>query len=65
VHWKKRDDDTIDTVQYRMDVYRRETEPVLQYWEEKGQLLRFIPYKGIKEIDNLVSLIETRIWKST
>jgi len=65
VHWKKRDDDTIDTIQFRMDVYRRETEPVLQYWEEKGLLLRFIPYKGIKEIDNLVSLIEKRIGKST
>lgn len=61
VHWKKRNDDTTDTIEYRMDVYRRETEPVLHYWEEKGKLLRFIPYKGIKEIDNIVSLIEARL----
>lgn len=64
IHWKKRDDDTTDTIQVRMDVYHRETEPVLQYWEEKGKLLRFVPYKGVKEMDNLISLIETRIGKN-
>ena len=65
VDWKKRNDDTTDTIQYRMDVYRRQTEPVLQYWEEKGKLLRFIPFKGVQEIDNIVSLIETRIRRYT
>lgn len=64
IHWKKRDDDTSDTIKVRMDVYHREKEPVLQYWEEKGKLLRFVPYKGVKEIDNLLSLIETRIGKN-
>ena len=65
VHWKKREDDTTHTIQVRMDVYRRETEPVLRYWEDKGKLIRFIPYKGVKEIDNLLSLLERRIGETT
>ncbi len=65
VHWKKREDDTTDTIRVRMDVYHRETEQVLRFWEDKGKLLRFIPYKGVKEIDNLLSLVERRIGKNT
>lgn len=65
VDWKKReDDDTPETVKLRMDIYRRETEPLLQYWEDKGKLIRFVPYKGVKEVDKLASLIETRLEKS-
>ncbi len=58
VDWEKRDDDTAETIQLRMDVYHNETKPVLQYWKESGQLLRFVPYKGVKDMDKLTALVE-------
>jgi len=55
--WEKRDDDTAATIKFRMNIYHNETKPVLQYWEEREQLLRFVPYSGVKEMDKLVSLV--------
>mmetsp|Transcript_20642 Transcript_20642/g.33716 ORF Transcript_20642/g.33716 Transcript_20642/m.33716 type:complete len:84 (-) Transcript_20642:39-290(-) len=60
VDWKKRDDDTADTIQLRMGVYHKETKPVLKYWEEREQLLGFLPFNGVKDMDKLVSLVENR-----
>jgi adenylate kinase len=59
--WNKRDDDTIDTIRLRMEIYHKETTPVLQYWKERRQLLSFVPYNGVKDIDKLKSLVEARL----
>lgn len=59
--WEKRDDDTAETIQKRMNVYHTETEPVLKYWRERDRLLRFVPYNGVKDMDMLVEVLETRL----
>mmetsp|Transcript_26553 Transcript_26553/g.56107 ORF Transcript_26553/g.56107 Transcript_26553/m.56107 type:complete len:239 (+) Transcript_26553:51-767(+) len=58
VHWEKRDDDTADTLKLRLEVYHKETKPVLKYWEERDQLLRFVPFNGVKDMGKLVSLVK-------
>ena len=58
--WQKRDDDTAETIQLRMNVYHNETKPVLKYWQDKGQLLRLVPYTGVKEMDRLEALVKER-----
>ena len=37
----QRDDDKPETVQKRLDVYHRETEPLIDWYEQKGLLRRF------------------------
>ncbi|MDX6650576.1 MAG: adenylate kinase [Solirubrobacteraceae bacterium] len=37
----QRDDDKPETVRHRLDVYHRQTEPVIGYYEDKGLLRRF------------------------
>ncbi len=59
--WIKRDDDTTHTIKLRMEIYDKETTPVLHYWEEGGQLLSYVPYNGVKDIDELKSLVEARL----
>jgi adenylate kinase len=61
LHWKKRNDDTVDTIKLRMEIYDKETRPLLEYFEKRKQLLRFVPYNGIKDMDKLVSYVETRL----
>lgn len=64
VDWEKRDDDTAETIQLRMNIYHNETAPVLKYWEERDKLLRFVPYNGVKDMDKLLSLVKSRLDKS-
>ncbi len=59
--WDKRDDDTIHTIKLRMEIYDKETTPVLQYWKERKRLLSYVPYNGVKGIDELKSLVEARL----
>ena len=50
----QRDDDKEETIRARLDVYRRQTEPLIRYYEEKG-LLRTIPGEGnMEEIFNAI-----------
>ena len=61
VHWERRDDDTADIIKERMQVFRKETEPVLESWSNKNRLLTFLPYKGVNEMDRLAAVLE-RTW---
>lgn len=61
LYWNKRDDDTVDTIKLRMEIYDKETRPLLKYYESRKQLLRFFPYNGVKDMDTLVSYVETRL----
>jgi len=56
--WAKRDDDTADIIKERMQVFRQETEPVLESWSHKNCLLTFVPYMGVKEMDRLAVMLE-------
>ncbi len=44
----QRDDDREETIRARLEVYRQQTEPLIEYYEEKG-LLRTIPGEGKME----------------
>jgi len=44
----QRDDDKEETIRARLDVYRRQTEPLIAYYENKG-LLRTVPGEGNME----------------
>ena len=47
---KQRDDDTEDVVRHRLDVYRRDTEPLEQFYWERG-LLR--PVRAVGAVDEV------------
>ena len=50
----QRDDDKEETIRARLEVYRRQTEPLIKYYEAK-QLLRTIPGEGsMEEIFNAI-----------
>lgn len=63
IHWEKRDDDTVDIIKERMQVFRQETEPVLESWSTKNRLIKFKPYKGVKEMDRLAGVLESYFQK--
>ena len=63
VHWEKRNDDTADIIKERMQVFREETEPVLESWSNNNRLLTFVPYKGVKEMDRLAGVLENYFHK--
>lgn len=56
--WKKREDDTEETIRKRMIVYHEQTEPVLRVWSERDRLYTFVPYKGVKDIDEMVNMVD-------
>jgi len=56
--WKKREDDTEETIRNRMRVYHEQTEPVLRFWSERDRLHTFVPYKGVKDIEEMVNVVD-------
>lgn len=59
--WKKRDDDTEETIRKRMNVYHEQTKPVLKYWSELNKLLTFVPHKGVSDIDVIFDRVNDAI----
>ncbi|KAL3789593.1 hypothetical protein ACHAWO_009156 [Cyclotella atomus] len=51
IDWKRRDDDTEETIRNRMNIYHEQTEPVLEYWLNRNSLLTFVPFNGVDDID--------------
>lgn len=50
----QRDDDTLETVQERLDVYNRQTEPLIEYYDKQGLLLSI---DGGQEIHKVLEAI--------
>ena len=50
----QRDDDTVETVQERLDVYNRQTEPLIEYYDKQGLLLSI---DGGQEIHKVLEAI--------
>ena len=50
----QRDDDKPETVQKRLDVYHRETEPLIEWYEEKGLLRRFDGTRAPDEVHDRI-----------
>ena len=50
----QRDDDKPETVQKRLDVYHRETEPLIDWYEQKGLLRRFDGSRAPDEVHDRI-----------
>lgn len=53
----QRDDDNEETVRKRLEVYRRQTEPLIEYYERRG-VLKKVPGSGLSP-DEVFAVIET------
>jgi adenylate kinase len=49
-----RSDDTADTIQKRLEVYRRETEPLISYYRERGKLQAIDGSRTVEEVGDAV-----------
>lgn len=54
-----RPDDVEGVVEERLDHHFRETDPILDYFEERGKLLRFTPYEGYDDVPKFHSAVES------
>jgi len=46
----QREDDNEDTIRSRLDVYRQQTEPVIDYYRERGKLKTIEAEGGIDDV---------------
>lgn len=53
----QRDDDNVDTIMKRLNVYEQENQPLVDYLREKNILYSFDVKKGIKDTPQLLQLI--------
>ncbi len=56
----QRPDDTEEVIRHRLEVYARETEPVLGYYESKGLLVRIDGNGELKDISADLSCLRRR-----
>lgn len=54
-----RPDDVENVVEERLDNHFRLTDPILDYFEKRGKLLRFTPYEGYDDVPKFHSAIES------
>ncbi len=54
-HLVRRGDDEPETIRKRLEVYTKETAPLIDYYEKKGLLIRI---DGARSLDEVASLIE-------
>lgn len=57
----QRDDDTFETVKERLEVYRKQTEPLIAYYEEKGLLSPIDGNQDIDAVNDQVNIILEKI----
>lgn len=55
----QRKDDTEDVVRNRLEVYRRETEPLIKYYDSLGVLAPFPVRRGVQDLPELLELIKS------
>lgn len=56
---KQRTDDTEETVRRRLKVYTSETEPLLDFYERQGVLLRWDVVNGVEDYPDLAEKVDT------
>lgn len=57
----QRDDDKVDVIKQRLDVYHQQTEPLIAYYTEKAQQdtsLNFVSVKGIGSVETITQKIK-------
>jgi adenylate kinase len=57
----QRQDDRRETIVHRLEVYHRQTEPLVAYYREKGNLLTFDAEQSVEEVSHtMVETLESR-----
>ena len=57
-NWITREDDKEEIMKRRIKEFHSETNPVIEWYESIGKLIRFVPYRGVDDIHILVSAIQ-------
>ncbi|MCH9699019.1 MAG: adenylate kinase [Gammaproteobacteria bacterium] len=60
----QRDDDKVDVIKQRLDVYHQQTEPLIAYYTEKAQKdpsLHFVSVKGIGSVEAITQKIKVAL----
>lgn len=61
----KRDDDTLESIKNRFELYTQKTEPILKHFDDEGMLVNFDVKKGVKDTPQLLALILQRLGVTT
>ncbi|KAM3568016.1 hypothetical protein VYU27_009854 [Nannochloropsis oceanica] len=51
--WTRRSDDTEEIVRRRLEIYREDVQPLLEFYEKEGKLRVFEVFKGVKDAQAL------------
>ena len=58
-YWQQRVDDLdSDVVKHRLEQHAEHEQPIIDYYQEKGRLLRYTPYRGALDLDDMRETIE-------
>ncbi len=55
--WTRRSDDTEETVKRRLDTYREDAQPLLDFYKKEGKLRVFEVFKGVKDAQALEKMM--------
>ena len=58
--WEKRLDDTQDIMKRRLEEFHNKSSPVAQFFEDRGKLAIFRPYRGLSDMPMLEDLVKQR-----
>ena len=56
--WKKRQDDVPEIVQERLRAHRHHEQPIINYYQSKGQLIQVKPYHGFQDVPKIRRILE-------
>jgi adenylate kinase len=57
----KRDDDTEDVIRSRMEIYKEETMPLVEFYGQRGLLKSFVVKKGLRDTPVLFDLVDAAL----
>jgi adenylate kinase len=58
--WQQRPDDAnVDIVRQRLHEHAKHEQPIIEYYKQKGRLLRFTAYRGARDVEDMRQCIET------
>lgn len=58
---EKRADDTLEVIQRRLEIYEKETGPLIEWYEERGLLVHFKVKNGMKDLPSLIKKIKKHV----
>ena len=59
--WVSRSDDTEEIVAKRLAEFHVESKSILDFYESRDRLIRFVPYLGVDDLPKLVDVIRDKL----